>query len=65
MDSSDILTVSEAAELLRISPKTCYEWTHIEGFPCVKVRNVIRIPRTQLLQWFAEQAQKGRHGLGD
>lgn len=63
MNNDDILTVPEAAKLMKISTKTCYDWTHIEGFPCVKIGNVIRISRTLLLEWFDKQAMKGRHGL--
>lgn len=44
MANDEILTVKEAAELLKISTKTCYDWTHIEGFPCVKIGNCSRIP---------------------
>jgi excisionase family DNA binding protein len=51
-----VLTVPEAAELLSISPATCYNWTHIEGFPLVKIGNTSRIHRDQLLEWFKAQA---------
>lgn len=54
----EILTVPEAAKLLKISNKTAYDWTHIEGFPCVKIGNCRRIPRSLLMEWVAAQAQK-------
>lgn len=54
-----ILTVKEAAEILDISVTTCYEWTHVEGFPLVKIGNCIRIHRDQLMEWFKEQAVRG------
>ena len=54
--TDEILTVSEAAELLKISEKTCYEWTHIDGFPLVKIGNTSRIHREQLIEWFKAQA---------
>lgn len=54
-----ILTVPEAAEILDISAATCYEWTHIDGFPLVKIGNISRIHREQLLEWFKDQAGKG------
>ena len=62
MKNDEILTVKEAAELLKISAKTCYDWTHIEGFPCVKIGNCRRIPRALLLEWMERQA---REGMGD
>jgi len=56
MVTDDILTVPEAAQLLKISEATAYNWTHIEGFPAVKIGNCIRIPRVLLLEWVAAQA---------
>ena len=55
----EILTVQEAAELLKISVSTCYDWIHIEGFPCIKIKNCCRIPRAQLMEWVAERARGG------
>ena len=60
MANDEILTVKEAAELLKISAKTCYDWTHIEGFPCVKIGKCRRIPRALLLEWV--EAQAGKRG---
>lgn len=57
--SDEVLTVPEMAKLLKISENTAYTWTHIEGFPRVKIGNTIRIPRGLLLEWVAEQARKG------
>lgn len=58
--NDDVLTVPEAAKLLKISVATCYNWIHIEGFPCVKVGNCRRILRALLLEWVNEQARKGK-----
>ena len=56
-ERDEIFTVREAAQVLKISVAKCYEWTHIEGFPCVKVGNIRRIPRALLLDWMNGQAQ--------
>ncbi len=56
--ADEVLTVEEAAELLKISVKTCYDWIHIDGFPCVKIGRNRRIPRALLLDWVNEQARK-------
>ena len=56
----EIPTVTEAAQLLKISPKTAYDWTHIEGFPVVKIGNRCRIHRGQLMEWFMSQAGNGQ-----
>ena len=53
-----ILTVPEAAKLLKISAKTCYDWTHIEGFPAFKIGNTTRIPRDLLMDWVNAQATR-------
>ena len=54
----EILTVQDSAQLLKISVAKCYEWTHIDGFTCVRVWNIRRIPRALLLEWMNGQAQK-------
>lgn len=57
-DNSEILTVPEMAELLKISRTTAYEWVHIAGFPALRVGNCIRVPRGLLMDWVASQATK-------
>lgn len=56
MPDDEILTVQEAAALLKISPKTAYDWIHIDGFPVVKIGNIARIPRRMLMDWMERQA---------
>ena len=53
----EILTVPEAAKLLKISVRTAYDWIHVDGFPCVKVGNCRRIPRGLLMDWVNDQAK--------
>ncbi len=60
MANDEILTVPEAAKLLKISENTAYNWTHIEGFPAVRIGNCIRIPRALLLEWM--EARAGSRG---
>lgn len=62
MEEKPYLTVEQAAKLLQISTKTCYDWIHIDGFPCVMIGNIRRIPRGLLLDWMNEQARKGCNG---
>ena len=59
MAEDEILTVQEAAKLLKISVRTCYDWIHIDGFPCGRVGSCRRIPRGLLLEWMNDQARKG------
>lgn len=63
MPHDEILTVPEAAELLKISAKTAYAWSHMDGFPAMKLGNTVRIPRSLLLSWVEAQATKERSFL--
>lgn len=58
MPDDDILTVPEAAKLMKVCPKTVYTWTHMEGFPAAKIGNCTRIPRGLLMDWINAQAAK-------
>lgn len=60
--NDEILTVEEAAKILKISLKTAYDWTHIEGFPVVKIGRCRRIPRSLLMEWVRAQAKGGGAG---
>jgi len=61
MTSNDeILTVREAAKLLKVCDKTMYDWTHRADFPALKLGNTTRIPRTLLLEWVNAQAAQKR-----
>lgn len=53
-----ILTVPEAAKLMKVCSKTMYEWTHMEGFPVLHIGNTKRIPYGLLMDWANAQAQK-------
>lgn len=60
--NDEILTVQEAAQLLKISEKTAYEWIHIDGFPCVRIGRCRRIPRSLLMEWVRDRARKDSGG---
>ena len=52
------LTVEEAAELVKISKATMYEWTHIDGFPALKVGNTVRISYKLFMEWVSKNIGK-------
>lgn len=52
----DLLTVPEAAKLLRISRNLAYELVARQQLPAVRFGRVIRIPRYSLDEWIASQA---------
>ncbi|MCZ7576347.1 MAG: helix-turn-helix domain-containing protein [Dehalococcoidia bacterium] len=51
----DLLTVPEAAQLLRISRNLAYELVARQQLPSVRLGRVIRIPRTALEAWMGKQ----------
>jgi excisionase family DNA binding protein len=55
----DLLTVPEAAKLLRISRNLAYELVARHELPSVRLGRVIRVPRTSLDAWIASQAASG------
>jgi excisionase family DNA binding protein len=55
----DLLTVPEAAKFLRISRNLAYELVARREIPCVRLGRVIRVPRTSLDAWIANQAASG------
>lgn len=59
-NDDEILTVKEAAELLKIHPDSMYNVIHIEGFPAIHIGRRIRIPRAMLMEWVKAQAREGR-----
>jgi excisionase family DNA binding protein len=44
----ELLTIKEAAQILRIHWHTVYEWVYLKKIPYVKFGRVIRIPRDEL-----------------
>lgn len=58
-----ILTVPEAAKLLKVCDKTVYTWTHRADFPAVKIGNTTRIPYGLLMDWVNTQATRKENEL--
>lgn len=54
--SPDLLTVPEAAKLLRISRNLAYELVTRNELPAVRLGRIIRIPRAALDDWIANRA---------
>jgi excisionase family DNA binding protein len=56
-DAPDILTVREAAKLVRIGKNQMYELCRINDFPQVTIGRNIRIPKEALRHWLDKQAE--------
>lgn len=57
MNDSPLLTVPEAAALLRISRNKAYELVRLHLIPAVRLGRSIRIPRQALEGWILDQSQ--------
>lgn len=60
----EFMTLAEAAELLRIGERTCYDLARQRRLPAAKVGGQWRIRRTDLDSWLAkggEAASEGAH----
>lgn len=53
LDLDDILTVDEAARLLRVNRKTLYASIRAGEVPAARVGGAIRLSRTALLRYLA------------
>jgi excisionase family DNA binding protein len=51
-----LLTVEEAASLLRISRNLCYELIRQHQIPSLRLGRLIRVPRYALEAWLGQQA---------
>src|SRR6266540_1366940 len=56
----EYLTVAEAAELLRVHPRTIYELVYQNRIPYHKVGDRILFMRNSLIEWTANQAEIDR-----
>lgn len=53
-----MLTVPEAAQILRIDKVTVYELAKSNGFPALRIGRRVLIPRDALLRWIEAEAMK-------
>lgn len=50
-NGTSLLTVSEMANMLKISRSKAYELVKISNFPIIKIGKCIRIEKNKLLNW--------------
>lgn len=48
-----LLTVKEAAVLLKVKEKTLYQWAESKQIPCFKLNGALRFDLDDILQWIA------------
>lgn len=50
-DPEQLLDVRQAAELLRVKPKTIYAWVSRKQMPYRKLNSLVRFHRGELIEW--------------
>lgn len=55
-----LLKVEQVAELLQVSKRTIYDWTHVDYIPHYKFRNGVRFKESEVERWLNKKKQKGR-----
>jgi excisionase family DNA binding protein len=53
----NMLTLSEAARLARVSPRTVTNWVR-RGLPVMREGRVVRVDRQELLAWLARHRKE-------
>jgi excisionase family DNA binding protein len=54
-ESTDLLTVAEVAELLRVKESTVYTWAESGVLPVYRVGRLLRFSRTALDAWLVSR----------
>jgi len=62
MHDHELLTIPEAAQLLRIGERTCYDLARSGRIPAAKVGGQWRIRRRELEAWLAAGGEAGASG---
>ena len=55
MATKELLTVREVQEMLGISKSGVYRLLHTDGFPALKIGNLVKVRRTELEAWLEAQ----------
>jgi excisionase family DNA binding protein len=51
-EPENLLTITDVSEMLRVSPKTIYNWAYRDLIPRIKLgRGLLRFRRTDILRW--------------
>ena len=64
MDPDELLTVQEAAALLKVTPSWIYERTRLRKMPMRKLGGHVRIPKAELLRWIDTQDELAATEVG-
>ena len=57
--SSQVMSVPEAAAHLGVSTSKMYEIVRIQGFPCIRIGRRVLVNRKKFEEWIDEMTEKG------
>ena len=55
-----LLTTQQLSDLLQISPRTVYQWTHTGFIPHYKLPGSVRFKESEIEKWLKSRKRKGR-----
>lgn len=55
-----LLNVKQLSEIIQVSPKTIYQWTHIGFIPHYKLPKGVRFSPERVMGWLNGREKKGR-----
>ncbi|MDP8233325.1 MAG: helix-turn-helix domain-containing protein [Candidatus Saelkia tenebricola] len=55
-----LLTVEDLGEVLKVSQRTIYDWTHANFIPYYKFPKGVRFKKTEIERWLKQKHQNGR-----
>ena len=64
MDPDELLTVQEAAALLKVAPSWIYDRTRLRKMTMRKLGGHVRIPKAELLRWIDTQDELAATEVG-
>ena len=56
-----LLKVEQVAELLQVSKRTIYDWTHVGYIPYYKFLGGVRFKQSQVERWMQKKFQPGKN----
>jgi excisionase family DNA binding protein len=57
-----ILTVPDVADMLRVKPKTLYQWAELGLIPCIKLNGCLRFISDEIHEWLKSCKKEARSG---
>lgn len=58
--ASELLTVKEVAQLMRVSPNSIYQWVDNKGFPALRAGEDLRFDKQSVIEWMKQHRKKSQ-----